>query len=147
MPEKLEGLEQFPQSKLTPGWMGLTQFINRNEPCWSIEELNAGEHRWQVVVVNRKDVLTACYFDLGSLPKDKFPPEFAWLCGFDYSVAEALDWALEHREDLYWEMKAAEEAASHNLITDFITQQEQLADHVKKNLRNYRAKRQTLSTI
>lgn len=124
--------------------MGITQYIDRKEPCWSIEELNVGGRRWQVVVVNRNDALTACYFDLGELP-EKFPPEYAWLCGFEYSVAEAQDWALEHREDLYWEQVAEKEAASRDLVQDFLTQQEQLADYVRRNKRNYRAKRLALN--
>ena len=136
-----------PPSKVTPGWMSIIEAVTTNEPCWSIEELNVHGRRYQIIVVNRNDHLAACYRDLGRPDKGVFPREFAWLCGFDHSVAEALDWADEQREDLYWDQFLAEKEKSSTLVADLIKQQEQMADFAKVNQRTLRNTRLNRSQI
>ena len=132
-----------PQSKVTPGWMSFVEVVTRDEPCWSIEELNVGGNRFQIIVVNRADALAACYVDLGP-SKTR---EFAWLCAFDHTVAEALDWAEDQRADDYWSQYLAEQEANSTLITDFHTQNQMLSDYAKMNRRTIQALRSAKSKI
>lgn len=119
----IEGLRNLPASKVTPGWMSITPAVTRSEKCWSLEELNVKGQRWQIIVVNRADSLAACYRPMGqAATKVK---EFAWLCGFDHSVGEALDWAEDQREDTYWEEFLAEKVENSTLIKDFHDQVEE----------------------
>lgn len=132
-----------PQSKVTPGWMSFVEVVTRDEPCWSIEELNVGGNRFQIIVVNRNDSLAACYRDMGP-SKTR---EFAWLCGFDHTVAEALDWADDQREDDYWAEFLSEKEQTSTLVTDFHEQNEQMARYAKMNQRTLQALRSARSTI
>ena len=117
---RIEGLAALPPSKVTPGWMGLVETVARHEPCWSLEELNVRGRRYQIIVVNRADHLTACYRDFGTA----LTREFAWLCGFDHSVGEAMDWAEEQRDDDYWDKFLVEKEQTSTLVTDFREQAE-----------------------
>ena len=132
-----------PSSKVTPGWMSFVETVVRDEPCWSIEELNVGGNRFQIIVVNRGDALAACYLDLGP-SKTR---EFAWLCAFDHSVAEALDWADDQREDDYWAQYLAEQEANSTLVADFYLQNDMLAKYAKTNRRTIKALRSAKSKI
>lgn len=119
----IEGLNRLPASKVTPGWMSITPAVTRSEKCWSLEELNVKGQRWQIIVVNRADSLAACYRPMGRAAAQI--KEFAWLCGFDHSVGEALDWAEEQREDTYWDQFLAEKVENSTLIQDFHDQIEE----------------------
>lgn len=128
----------------------MTPSVARSERCWSIEELNVNGRRYQIIVVNRNDSLAACYRDFGAPHNDlgnAFPREFAWLCAFDHTVAEALDWAEEQREDDYWNGFLAEKESTSTLVTDFLTQQDQIAGYVKTHKRTIKARNSARSTI
>lgn len=139
-----------PPSKVTPGWMAIIEVVTTNEPCWSIEELNLRGRRYQIIVVNRNDHLAACYRDLGAPRnelKNSLPREFAWLCGFDHSVAEALDWADEQREDMYWKQFLTEKEQTSTLVEDLLLQKQQVADYVRTHTRTLKAARSARSQI
>lgn len=109
----------------------VTVTIHEDELAFWLVELNLVRapsrqwHRWQVVTVNRNDVLTDWWFDLG--PQEDFPgvPPIAIPGLFEESVANLRDLAERRRNtDTFAQQKAELEAES-TLIPDMVNQFEE----------------------
>lgn len=108
-----------------------TEIIHEDEKAWSLREIHLVRpptnqwRRFQIITVNRDDVLTEWWHDLG--PMSAFNrPQIEIPSLWEHSVAELREMADTMRlEESRWKNRAAELAAESSLIPDMLNQFEE----------------------
>jgi len=120
----------------------VTVTIHEDELAFWLVELNLVRapsrqwHRWQVVTVNRNDILTDWWHDLG--PQENFPgvPPLAIPGLFEEPVANLRDLAEQQRHSDRFSKRKAELEAESTLIPDLLNQYEE-GKRIRRNVSSF----------